>query len=108
MGRMIHFEVGMESLQQTAARVLGPLLHAQPLTPGKVTFAWSVAAGPLLARHGTPHWHTDGTLYVHARELVWFKELERARPVVAARLTQLLGPDVVRRIVITRSELSHA
>jgi predicted nucleic acid-binding Zn ribbon protein len=98
----------MESLQQTAARVLGPLLHAQPLTAGKVTFAWSVAAGPLLARHGTPHWHHDGTLYVHARELVWVKELERSRPIVAERLAHLLGPGVVRRIVISKSELSHA
>jgi len=105
---MIHFEVGMESLQQTAVRALGPLLHAQPLSPGKVAFAWSIAAGPLLVRHGTPHWHPDGTLYVHARELVWFKELERAKPVVAERLAQLLGPGVVRHIAITRSEFSHA
>jgi hypothetical protein len=105
---MIHFEVGMESLQQTAARVLGPLLDGQPLTPGKVSFAWSVAAGPLLARHGTPHWHPNGTLYVHARELAWVKELERARPVVAERLKHLLGPGVVRRIVINKSEFSHA
>lgn len=98
----------MEPLQQTAARVLGPLLHAQPLTPGKVSFAWTVAAGPLLARHGSPHWHSDGTLSVHARELAWIPALERARPVVAERLAHLLGPGVVRRIVITKSELSHA
>jgi len=105
---MIHFEVGMESLQQTAARVLGPLLASQPLTPGKVTFAWSIAAGPVLARHGTPHWHPNGTLYVHARELAWVKELERARPIVTERLKHLLGPGVVRRIVINKSEHSHA
>jgi len=105
---MIHSGIGMESLQQTAARVLGPLLSGQPLTPGKVSFAWSIAAGPLLARHGTPHWHPNGTLYVHARELAWVKELERSRPIVAERLKHLLGPDVVRRIVISKSENSHA
>lgn len=97
---MIHFTVGMESLQQTAARVLGPLLHTQPLSPGKVAFAWSVAAGPLLARHGTPSWSPDGTLRVRASDAAWVKELERARPVVLDRLKQLLGPDAVRWIIV--------
>ena len=75
----------MESLQQTAARVLGPLLDSQPLSPGKVSFAW------------TP----DGILRIRARSAAWRTELERARPMVAERLKQLLGPDAVRRIIIT-------
>ncbi len=91
----------MESLQQTAARVLGPLLQGQPLSPGKVAFAWSVAAGAALARAGTVRWAPDGILRIHARDATWKRELERARPVVAERLTHLLGPDAVRRIIIT-------
>ena len=91
----------MESLQKTAARILGPLLDAQPLSPGKVAFAWSIAAGPALSRASTPKWTTAGTLRVRARDAVWRTELERARPMVAERLTHLLGPTAIRRIIIT-------
>ena len=91
----------MESLQQTAARVLGPLLDAQPLSPGKVAFAWSIAAGPALSRASTPTWTADGTLRIRARDAAWRTELERARPMVAERLTHLLGPTAIRRIIIT-------
>ena len=91
----------MESLQQTAARVLGPLLDSQPLSPGKVSFAWAIAAGPALARATTPKWTPDGILRIRARSTAWRTELERARPMVAERLKQLLGPDAVRRIIIT-------
>lgn len=98
---MIHFGVGMESLQQTAARVLGPLLDAQPLSPGKVSFAWNIAAGPALARASTPTWTPDGTLRIRARSTAWRTEIERARPMIATRLQQLLGADAIRRIIIS-------
>lgn len=91
----------MESLQQTAARVLGPLLHAQPLSPGKVAFAWTLAAGPALGRAGIPTWTPDGILRIKARDATWRTEIERARPMVAVRLGQLLGPKAIRRIIIT-------
>ena len=91
----------MESLQQTAARVLGPLLNNQPLSPGKVSFAWTIAAGPVLARASSPTWTPDGILRIRARSAAWRTELERARPMVAGRLEQLLGPEAVRRIIIT-------
>ncbi len=90
----------MESLQQTAARVFGPLLRNQPLSPGKVALAWSVAAGPALGRHGRTIWTGDGILRLAPDDPVWRAELERARPIVAERLKQLLGPDAVQRIVI--------
>jgi hypothetical protein len=91
----------MESLQQTAARVLGPLLDSQPLSPGKVSFAWTIAAGPALSRAGSARWTPDGILRIRARSTPWRLELERARPMVAERLKQLLGADAVRRIIIT-------
>jgi hypothetical protein len=97
---MIHFKV-VESLQRTAARVLGPLLDAQPLSPGKVSFAWTIAAGPALARASIPTWTPDGILRVRARSTAWRTEIERARPTIAERLNQLLGAGAVRRIIIT-------
>ena len=66
----------MNRIQSTAARAYHSLLASQPNTAAKVAFAWQVAAGPALARAGRPRW-TDGTL-----------------------LTELLGADVVRRLVI--------
>ena len=88
----------MESLQQTSTRVLQLLLAAQPTTPGKVLFAWRIAAGAALGRAGTPVWSEDGTLRVHARDATWLRELRHARPIIVERLTALLGAGVVRRL----------
>jgi Dna[CI] antecedent DciA-like protein len=76
------------------------LLAAQPLTAGKVGFAWTLAAGPTLGRAGSPRWSSDGTLIVRARDAAWLREIRRARPIIAERLGQLLGPGAVRRIII--------
>jgi hypothetical protein len=91
----------MESLQQTAQRVLGALLHDQPLTAGKVAFAWQIVAGPALVRHTTLKWSGDGVLEVTATNDAWRGEVERAYPIVFPRLRQLLGPDAVTRIIAT-------
>jgi Dna[CI] antecedent, DciA len=88
----------MESLQQTSTRVLQRLLAAQPTTPGKVLFAWRIAAGPALGRAGTPTWSEEGTLRVHARDATWLREMRHARPIIVERLTALLGAGVVRKL----------
>jgi len=90
----------MERLQRTAARALGDLLQKQPTTPAKVAFAWQLAAGPALGRAGTAEWSDDGTLRIRARDEAWLREIRRSRPIVVERMTQLLGPGVVRKIVI--------
>jgi predicted nucleic acid-binding Zn ribbon protein len=88
----------MESLRRTASQTLRHLLESQPTTAGKVLFAWHVAVGPGLARATTTQWSDDGTLRVRARNAAWLRELRHARPMITARLAELLGPDVVRRI----------
>jgi hypothetical protein len=90
----------MEPLQRTAARALGELLHKQPTTPAKVAFAWQLAAGPALGRAGAVEWSDDGTLRIRARDETWLREIRRSRPIVLERMTELLGPGVVRKIVI--------
>jgi hypothetical protein len=90
----------MRPVQTTAMRTYQHLLAAQPLTAGKVSFAWTLAAGPALGRAGAPRWSEDGTLVVRARDAAWLREIRRARPVIVERLAQLLGPDAVQRIVI--------
>ena len=89
----------MEHVRQSSTAAYRALLQLQPNTPAKVAFAWSIAAGPALGRAGTVQF-AAGTLRVLARDASWLREIRRARPVIAERLAQLLGPDVVQRIVI--------
>ena len=90
----------MEPLNSTATRALRTLLAGQPTTEAKVAFAWQIAAGPALGRAATASWSEDGILHVRARTAAWGQEMRRARPVILERLHHLLGPDVVRRLVI--------
>jgi hypothetical protein len=94
----VHFP--MEPLRDTATDAVGRALSDQPTTVAKVTFAWQVAAGAAMARAARVVWTGDGTLRLLPRDATWQREIQRARPVVVGRLTQLLGPDVVRAIVI--------
>lgn len=89
----------MESLHITATHALRLLLDGQPTTPAKVAFAWRMAAGAALARGTEPDWR-DGVLVVRARTEAWRKELRHARPILTARVQELVGPDVVKKIVI--------
>jgi hypothetical protein len=79
---------------------LRQLLDAQPTTDAKVAFAWTIAAGPSLARAATVSWAANGTLFVRPRTDVWRREIVRARPVIARRVNALLGPGVVQRIAV--------
>jgi len=90
----------MERLQGTAARALQDILHNQPTTSGKVAFAWQIAAGPAMGRAAVLEWSHDGTLRIRARDEAWRREIRRSQPIIAERMSQLLGPDVIRQIVI--------
>jgi hypothetical protein len=90
----------MQSVRDTASSVIRSLLQDQPTTAAKVAFAWQVAAGATLGRVTQCSWSEDGTLVVQARDAAWKREIHHARPVIAARLGYLLGPDVVRSIVV--------
>ena len=90
----------MESLNTTASDVLRQLLASQPTTPAKVAFAWRMAAGSALGRAGDVSWRDDGVLVVRASTEAWRTEMRRAAPMLLARVRELVGKDVVRRIVI--------
>jgi predicted nucleic acid-binding Zn ribbon protein len=91
----------MERLDVTAVRALRAALDTQPLTEGKVRFAWALAAGPTLARSATVTW-ADGVLSVRAKSQAWRQELSRSRAVLLDRIAGILGPDAVRTIVVSR------
>ena len=95
----------MEPINTTAVGALRLLLADQPTSAAKVAFAWQIAAGPALARSATTTWHAEGgILQVRARTAAWCREIRRARPMIGERLRHLLGPDVVRRLVIDSDE----
>jgi hypothetical protein len=87
---------------------LNALLRQQPDTPAKVVFAWRMAAGAALARATRASWEPDGTLRLEPETPVWYREVVRARPILAARLRALLGADVVKHISIVKPGSSHA
>jgi hypothetical protein len=97
----------MEPLNTTATRAIPMLLAGQPTTDAKVGFAWQIAAGTTLGRAATASWSNDGVLHVRARTAAWSLEMRRARPMLLERLRHLLGPDVVRRLVIDSDEAPH-
>ena len=94
----------MEPINTTAVGALRALLAGQPTSAAKVAFAWQIAAGPALARSATTTWHDEGVLHVRARTAAWCREIRRARPMITERLRHLLGPDVIRRLVIDSDE----
>jgi len=95
----------MERLDRTSTGALRTLLGAQATNEAKVVFVWTIAAGPAMARAAQASWSSDdGTLRVAARTAAWQSEIRRARPVIAARFAELLGPDVVKRWDIVRAD----
>jgi len=95
----------MERLDRTSTSALRTLLGAQATNEAKVIFVWTIAAGPAMARAAQASWSSaDGTLRVVARTAAWQSEIRRARPVIAARFDELLGPGVVKRWDIARAD----
>lgn len=90
----------VEPLHDFAGSCLNGLLTTQPVSAGKIGFAWRVAAGAALARVTTIAWSTDGTLTVTAADAAWQREVRRARAMLLERLGHLLGPGVVTKIAV--------
>lgn len=76
------------------------LLDSQPISGAKVQFVWRMAAGPALAKAADTEWRDEGVLVLRAKTAAWLRELRHARPVLTARMAELLGPDVIKRLVI--------
>jgi len=89
----------MESFQTFAAGVLADVIRRQPPSPARTTFAWSVAAGPVMARAATVE-ARNGTLFVTPKDARWSREIERSRETLLQRVQELLGRDAVTTITI--------
>jgi hypothetical protein len=89
----------MQPLQNVATGVIAEVIRRQPPSPGRTTFAWTIAVGPALARAATVSL-TDRTLHVRPRDARWAREIERLAPTILPRLQHLLGRDSVIKIEI--------
>lgn len=86
----------MIAAQDCINTALRDLLKNQPLSSGKVSFAWSVAVGSTMNRVTSAGLQPDGTLTVRADNPHWTREVRRSRALIMSRINRLLGPDVVR------------
>ena len=89
----------MQPFQTFAATVLADVLRRQPPSPARTAFAWSVAAGPAMARAASVE-QKHGTLLVTPKDARWSREIERSRETLLQRVQQLLGRDQVTTITI--------
>ena len=89
--------------RDVAPQAVAALLRGQPLTAAKVRFAWGAAVGAAMSRATTVALAADGTLRVAAAGSHWRRETARSTAVVARRLAELLGPGVIKRIVVKES-----
>jgi hypothetical protein len=93
----------MDSASHLLPAALEHLLHTQPLSAGKVDFAWRVAVGQAIQRATTVALRLDGVLEVKAADAHWEDEVRRLSGVIVARLQRLLGDDVVHAVRVEGS-----
>jgi predicted nucleic acid-binding Zn ribbon protein len=89
----------MQPLQSFAPAVLADLVRRQPASAARTAFAWSIAAGPALARAATVE-ARDRVLLVTAKDARWSREIERSAATLLARVQALLGPTEVTSLRI--------
>ena len=89
----------MVPVQSFATGVIAEVIRRQPPSPGRTTFAWTIAVGPALAKSATVTL-TDRVLRVRPRDARWAKEIERLSPTILPRLQHLLGRESVVKIEI--------
>jgi hypothetical protein len=75
------------------------MLARQPMSPGKVQFAWRAAVGPAVARVSTVEWR-EGRIVAHMASPEWQREVERSRAMILERLRVLLGRDQAKGLEI--------
>ncbi|HEU4926081.1 MAG TPA: DciA family protein [Vicinamibacterales bacterium] len=90
----------MVPLQNFATGVIAEVIRRQPPSPGRTTFAWTVAVGPALARSATVTL-VDQVLYVRTRDARWAAEIERLKSTILPRMQHLLGTGSVLSMEIT-------
>ena len=92
----------MHPLQHALPGALTEILRSQPLSDGKVTFAWRAVVGPALERVTSVKLE-NRVLLVDTAGALWSREIMRSSPVILKRLQAFLGPDTIDKIEVRRA-----
>jgi predicted nucleic acid-binding Zn ribbon protein len=83
----------VQPFQSFSAAVLAGVIRRQPPSSARTAFAWSVAAGPAMARAASVE-ARDGVLVVSPKDARWAREIERSSAMLLSRVQTLLGREV--------------
>jgi predicted nucleic acid-binding Zn ribbon protein len=83
----------VQPVQSFSASVLADVIRRQPPSPARTAFAWSVAAGPVMARAASVD-ARNGVLVVTPKDARWAREIERSAATLLSRVQALLGREV--------------
>lgn len=89
----------MDPVQSVAPVVLAEVIRRQPASAARTAFAWSIAAGPAMARAAAVQ-ARDGVLLVTPKDARWSREIQRSLETLLPRLQLLLGKDAITAIVL--------
>jgi predicted nucleic acid-binding Zn ribbon protein len=89
----------VQPFQSFASAVLAETIRRQPASAARTAFAWTVAAGAAMARAASVE-SRNGVLLVTPKDARWSREIERASPMLLARVQALLGPHEVTTLRI--------
>lgn len=70
------------------------------LAVGSLAGRWAELAGPEVADHCRPDRFDNGELVLVAESTAWATQLRMLAPTIVARIAAVLGPDLVRRVVV--------
>ena len=88
----------MHHIPQLIPGAVMTLLRDQPLSAGKVAFAWRLAVGAAVDRASAIGLRDGGVLEVRVTDAQWAVELKRMAPIVKSRLETMLGDGSITRI----------
>ena len=91
----------MDAIQSVVVRVLPELFRNGPMSQAKLEVAWRIAVGDTLCRVSRVRLQPEGCVEVCVSDQRWHRELKRSSAMIHTRLTSLLGPDAVKRIIVT-------
>jgi predicted nucleic acid-binding Zn ribbon protein len=84
--------------------VLRSVLARQPMSSGKLAFAWRASVGTAIARATRLERRSDDVLLVHPTSPQWRHELETQRELIEARLRTWLGNDFAGLVILSGDE----
>ncbi|OGP20591.1 MAG: hypothetical protein A2038_14040 [Deltaproteobacteria bacterium GWA2_57_13] len=98
----------IEKLGAVLEKSLQRLELSARLTEYRVWPIWDEIVGPTIARNAQPEKIRHGTLFVKVTSPTWMQQLQYMKEMIAERLNQRLGKEVVKNIFFVVGKLDKA